>query len=103
MPFLNITTPYQSHSLRHLNTRHALALQFLHPRLTNKNGNRKSNSAFITLPLVAPAVVQFSSHASPIHKQLVDENYFFVEKIVVGKHQPQNIFSMNFCENEIFF
>ena len=103
MPFLTTTTAYQSHSLRDLNTRHALTLQFSHPKWTNKNGNHESNSAFITLPLVALAVMQSSSHASPINNQLLVENYFAVGEFFVGKHQPRNIFNMNFFENEIFF
>ena len=54
------TTAYQSCSLRDSNTPHALALQLLHPKWMNKNGNRKSNSPFITLPLVVLAAVQSS-------------------------------------------
>ena len=39
------------------NRRHALALQFPHPRWLNKHGNCESNSPFITLPLVVLAVL----------------------------------------------
>ena len=75
-PLLTTTTAYQSRSLRDSNTRHTLALQFPHPKWTfNTNGNRESNSHFITLPLVVLAVTQSSSCAMPIRKQWRIENY----------------------------
>ena len=40
-----------------LPTVHALALQFPHPKWTNKNRTRQSNAPFIALPLVVLAVV----------------------------------------------
>ena len=79
-PSLTTTTAYQSHSLRDLNTRHALALQFPHSKWTNKNGNRESNSPFTTFPLLVLAVVQSSSRDAPIRKQWRVENYFIVTK-----------------------
>ena len=52
-----------------LGLEHTTCTCSLHPKWTNKNGNHKSNSRFITLPFVALAVVQSSSRAAPICKQ----------------------------------
>ena len=51
-PSLTTTTAYQSRSLGDSNTRHGLPLQFPHPKLSNKNGNRENDSSLTTLPLV---------------------------------------------------
>ena len=81
-PSLTTTTAYQSRSLYGTRTydMHLIALQFPHPKWTNKNRNRKDNSRFITLSLVVMAIVQSSGRAAPIGKQWRVQNYFVVKR-----------------------
>ena len=84
-------------------TQHALALQFLHPKWSNKHANHEGNSPFITLPLAVLTSVQLHAHHSSCrsHTQKMTNQKLFHCKKICGEALIINIFNTIFL-NEMF-